>query len=156
MLGGLGHVYLFHILGISESQLTNSYFFSGVAQPPTRTCTFQVASWVEVNITDPSLGIKKWIFRHAKQGLKHWGMTSKKMAVLWPRTINKMLDQRLWGYMMNHIPWYILFWTSARILYGILGDISPRCSNICQRSARKIQRSLQLWPLHPFTSYKLV
>ena len=36
LVGGLEHfVFFFHILGISSSQLTNSYFFAGVAQPPT-------------------------------------------------------------------------------------------------------------------------
>jgi hypothetical protein len=35
LVGGLEHFLFFHILGISSSQLTKSYFFRGVAQPPT-------------------------------------------------------------------------------------------------------------------------
>ena len=36
LVGGLEHeFYFFHILGISSSQLTNSYFFRGLSIPPT-------------------------------------------------------------------------------------------------------------------------
>jgi len=38
LVGGLEHVLFFHILGMSSSQLTNSYFSEGQAQPPTRHC----------------------------------------------------------------------------------------------------------------------
>ena len=34
LVGGLEHVLFFHILGISSSQLTNSYFSEGLLKPP--------------------------------------------------------------------------------------------------------------------------
>ena len=38
LVGGLEHIVFFHILGMSSSQLTNSYFLRGVGIPPTREC----------------------------------------------------------------------------------------------------------------------
>ena len=35
LVGGLEHVFFFHLLGISSSQLKKSYFFRGVGIPPT-------------------------------------------------------------------------------------------------------------------------
>ena len=45
LVGGLEHVSCFHILGMSSSQLTNSYFSEGVAQPPTRSNQY-ISLWI--------------------------------------------------------------------------------------------------------------
>ena len=42
LVGSLEHCLFFHILGMSSSQLTKSYFPEGLAQPPTSNCTVYI------------------------------------------------------------------------------------------------------------------